>query len=200
VHPALELPPNINQLKYVVSQDDILAYLTSRRGNELPLRLELSAGHVVGEYCGVSLGPGKTVSLAVVGDGDAGPAGALPGVWLAVTNLGTADVQLLSPQIDLKKGAKFRALKFPSFDNPSDDRDLKPGFKTTYAIPGIPMFVDEFLEGRVERIFVETPLKRQAEVPPEQIEDARRYLQRHFSGANIGRLYEAFESWRLAND
>lgn len=195
VHPALDLPPYLKSLKYVVSTDEMLTYLTSPRRNELPLRLELSAGHVVGDYCGVPSGLGKAVSLAVIGDGDSVPSGAVPGVWLVVTNVGTADLQLLSPQIDLKSGARFNALKFPSFGAPFDNRELKPGFKTTYAIPGIPMFIDEFLAERVERVFIETPLKLKCEVAREQIDDACTYLRCHFSG-DWGHLYKAFELWR----
>ncbi len=196
VHPSLDLPPYLKSLKHIGSHSEILEYLSSRPHNELPLRLELIAGHVVGEYCGVSLGlPTKGVSLVVIAEGDAGPPAAVPGIWLNVTNVGAADLQLLSPQIDLKNGAKYTALKFPTFGSAFDERSVKPGFKTSYAIPGIAMFVDLFVADLVERIFIETPLNLQSEVSTSQIEDVGRYLRRHFS-FDWSQLYQTFEAWR----
>jgi len=52
-HPSLELPIYLRKLKYITSIDSFEKYLKNVTRNELPVKIRLLYGHVLGKYSGV---------------------------------------------------------------------------------------------------------------------------------------------------
>lgn len=129
VHSALELPSFIRNVRHVSSLDEIECYFESKRTSELPIQLSLQWGHTIGNYCSPDL-PDKVIFLARTADGSSSPADSPPGLGLEVVNVSTGDLQLKSPCIVFKPGARFDEMSFPSYgDIPEFSHVLKCNFQ-----------------------------------------------------------------------